>query len=178
MNWHPKRAVKSGPLTPLEPNPRPLHPGVTIGHVHMKAADLNKIYDFYVGVLGFDVTFRMPEALFLSAGGYHHHLAFNTWQTEGASAAPANTTGLYHIALNYPTEQALGDALRRLVEAKYPLSGTSDHGTHVAIYLNDPEGNGLELAWDRPSEDWPLDDEGHLAFVSGRVDLLALLEKA
>ena len=167
-----------GPVVPAEKNPRPLEPGVEIGHVHMRAGDLDRIHEFYVGVLGFDVVVRMPDAIFLSAGGYHHHLAFNTWQSHGGSPPPAGSTGLYHIAIRYPTRAALGDALRRLVEAKWPLDGATDHGTHLALYLRDPEQNGLELAWDRPQDEWPLDEDGHLAFVSARPDLNALLADA
>jgi catechol 2,3-dioxygenase len=167
-----------GPVVPAEKSPRPLEPGVEIGHVHMRAGDLDRIHDFYVGVLGFDVVVRMPDALFLAAGGYHHHLAFNTWESRGGSPPPRGSTGLYHIAIRYPTRAALGDALRRLVDAKWPLDGATDHGTHLALYLRDPEQNGLELAWDRPPEEWPLDDDGHLAFVSQRPDLNALLADA
>jgi catechol 2,3-dioxygenase len=167
-----------GPVVPAERSPRQLEPGVQIGHVHMRAAYLDRIHDFYVGVLGFDVVVRMPDALFLSAGGYHHHLGFNTWQSRGGSPPPPGSTGLYHVAIRYPTRAALGDALRRLVEAKWPLDGATDHGTHLALYLRDPEQNGLELAWDRPEQEWPLDEDGHLAFVSGRPDLDALLAES
>ena len=133
--------------------------------MHLKAADLDRIHDFYVGILGFDVVVRMPEALFLSAGGYHHHLGFNTWESRGGTPPPPTSTGLYHVAINYPTKAALGDALRRVVEARHPLDGANDHGTHIALYLRDPEQNGLELAWDRPRDEWPLDEAGRLAFV-------------
>jgi catechol 2,3-dioxygenase len=170
--------VTTGPVVPTEHSPRPLPAGVHVGHVHLKAADLEKIHDFYVGILGFDVVVRMPDALFLSAGSYHHHLGFNTWESRGGSAPPPTATGLYHVAINYPTKAALGDALRRLVEARYPLDGTNDHGTHIALYLRDPEENGLELAWDRPRDEWPLDEEGHLAFVGRPPDLKALLAEA
>jgi catechol 2,3-dioxygenase len=141
----------------------------------MKAADLAKIEAFYVGVLGFEIVARLPSALFLSAGGYHHHLAFNTWHSRGGSPAPEQATGLYHIAINYPTRHDLGDALRRLAEAGHPLPGASDHGTHEAVYLADPEGNGLELAWDRPQGEWPLDENGHLIPVIDPLDLDELL---
>jgi catechol 2,3-dioxygenase len=170
--------AEQGDIAPAEPSPRPLAEGVDIGHVHLKAADLDAIHDFYVGVLGFDVVVRLPDALFMSAGGYHHHLAFNTWTSRGGQAPPAGTTGLYHVAIRYPTKAALGDALRRLVDTKWPLDGATDHGTHLALYLRDPEQNGLELAWDRPREEWPLDDDGHLAFVGGRPDLDELLAAA
>ena len=165
-------------FAPLEASPRPLERGVEIGHVHLKAADLDRIRDFYVGVLGFDVVARMPDALFLSAGGYHHHLGFNTWHSRGGPPPARNATGLYHVAIRYPSRAALGDALRRLVDAKWPLDGATDHGTHIALYVRDPEQNGLELAWDRPPSEWPLDAEGHLQFVGGPLDLQALLNEA
>jgi len=162
-------------VAPAERGARPIPPGVDIGHVHLKAADLSRIKDFYVGVLGFDVVVELPDALFMSAGGYHHHLAFNTWESRGGSPPPHGSTGLYHVAIRYPRRAALGDALRRLVEAKWPLDGASDHGTHEALYLRDPEGNGLELQWDRPVEEWPREADGRLAFVRSRVDLDSLL---
>lgn len=164
-------------VVPRERSERPIDPGVDIGHVHMRAADLDKIHDFYVGVLGFDVIFRMPEAIFLSAGGYHHDLAFNTWESKGGPPAPPGSTGLYHIAIRYPTRAALGDALRRLVAADWPLDGVNDHGTHEALYLSDPERNGLELYWDRPQEEWPRDEEGHLTFANRRLDLEGLFKE-
>jgi catechol 2,3-dioxygenase len=167
-----------GRVQPWERSERPIDPGVDIGHVHMRAADLDKIHAFYVELLGFDVVARMPDALFLSAGGYHHDLAFNTWQSKGGPPAPPGTTGLYHIALRYPTREALGDALRRLTESGWPLDGASDHGTHEALYLRDPEGNGLELAWDRPQEEWPLDEDGRLTWFRREVDLESLLAAA
>ena len=166
--------VNSG-VSPSERSPRPIPAGVDIGHVHLKAADLGRIKDFYVGILGFDVVIEMPDALFLSAGGYHHHLAFNTWESAGGSPPPRSATGLYHVAIRYPTRAALGDALRRLVEAQWPLEGASDHGTHEALYLRDPEQNGLELAWDRPPEDWPREADGRIGFVRSHVDLASLL---
>jgi catechol 2,3-dioxygenase len=174
----PKPVVDHGPIVPAEPSPQPLDARVEIGHVHLKAADLDRIHDFYVGLLGFDVVSRLPDALFLSAGGYHHHLAFNTWQTLGGPPAPPEATGLYHIAIRYPTRSALADALRRLGDAGWPLEGATDHGTHVALYLRDPEQNGLELEWDRPRDEWPRDEDGHLAFAGARPDLRALLEEA
>ncbi|HZT14666.1 MAG TPA: VOC family protein [Gaiellaceae bacterium] len=178
MSFAPKPVVRRGPLVPAEANARPLDAGVEIGHVHLKAADLDRIHAFYVDVLGFDVVVRLPDALFLSAGGYHHHLAFNTWQSLGGAPPPAEATGLYHVAIRYPTRAALGDALRRLAEANWPLDGATDHGTHIAVYLRDPEQNGVELEWDRPREEWPLDEDGRLAFVGGRPDLAALLRDA
>jgi catechol 2,3-dioxygenase len=165
-------------LAPLSRSADPIAPGVEIGHVHLKAADLERIRAFYVGVLGFDVVIDLPDALFVSAGGYHHHLGFNTWESRGGSPPPHGTTGLYHVAIRYPTRAALGDALRRLVEARWPIDGATDHGTHEAIYLRDPEQNGLELAWDRPRDQWPRDAGGHLGFVHERVDLQSLLDEA
>ncbi len=165
-------------VTPAERAPQPVAAGTRIGHVHLKTADIQRVHDFYVGVLGFDVIVRMPDALFLSAGGYHHHLGFNTWESAGGSPPPAGTTGLYHVAINYPTRTALGDALRRLIDAGWQLDGASDHGTHEALYLRDPDENGLELAWDRPESEWPRDADGKLAFVRSRPDLDSLLAAA
>ena len=152
-------------VTPAERSDRPIAAGVDIGHVHLKTADIGRVRDFYVGILGFDVVTRLGDtALFISSGGYHHHLAFNTWESKGGSPPPAGTTGLYHVAIRYPTRAALGDALRRLQQADWPLDGASDHGTHEALYLRDPDGNGLELYWDRPEEQWPVDADGKLSF--------------
>jgi len=165
-------------VSPQQASPRPLDPRVEIGHVHLKAGDLGRIRAFYVDLLGFDVVVELPDVLFLSAGGYHHHLAFNTWESQGGPPPPRDATGLYHVALRYPTRAALGDALRRLVEVGWPLEGASDHGTHLALYLRDPEQNGLELSWDRPPEQWPRDGEGRLVDVRARVDLQELLAEA
>lgn len=165
----------TGSVQPREQGARPIPAGVDIGHVHLKANDLQKIKDFYVGILGFDVVMEMPQALFLSAGGYHHHLAFNTWESQGGRPAPPGSTGLYHVAIRYPTRAALGDAFRRLAEAGWLLDGFNDHGTHEALYLRDPEENGLELCWDRPIEEWPLDDSGNLGWADRRLDLAGLL---
>ena len=162
-------------IKPRAKSDRPIDAGVDIGHVHLRAADLEKIRAFYVGILGFDVMVELPGALFLAAGGYHHTLGFNTWESKGGTPPPPGTTGLYHVAIRYPTRAALGDALRRLVEAGWPLSGVNDHGTHEALYLDDPDGNGLELAWDRPEAEWPRDAEGHLTFGNRRLDLEGLL---
>ena len=170
--------LKNSGVTPVERAPRPIAPGVDIGHVHLKTADIQRVHDFYVGVLGFDVMVRMPDALFLSAGGYHHHLGFNTWESAGGSPPPPGTTGLYHVAIRYPTRAALGDALRRLIDAKWQIDGASDHGTHEALYLRDPDQNGLELAWDRPESEWPRDAEGRLTFERARPDLDDLLAAA
>lgn len=162
-------------IKPVERAPRPIDAGVDVGHVHMRAGDLQKIKDFYVGILGFDVVIEGPTMLFLAAGGYHHTLGFNTWESKGGQPAAPGTTGLYHIAIRYPTRAALGDALRRLRDAGYPIDGFNDHGTHEAIYLRDPEENGLELCWDRPPEEWDRDAQGHYALGNRRLDLAGLL---
>lgn len=161
----------------IERSARPIDPGVSIGHVHLKTADIERVHVFYVGILGFDVIWHLPTALFVSAGGYHHHLGFNTWESKGGSPPPPGTTGLYHVAIKYPTRAALGDAFRRLVDAGWPLDGFNDHGTHEALYLRDPDENGLELAWDRPESEWPRDAEGHLEFSNRRLDLEGLLRE-
>src|SRR6476620_11486352 len=133
-----------------------IDPGVDIGHVHLKVADVDRSLEFYRDVLGFEVQQRWgADAAFISAGGYHHHIGLNSWESRGASPPPPGTTGLYHVAIRYPTHAALADALRRLVDAGIPLTGASDHGVSVALYLNDPDRNGVELYWDRPREDWP-----------------------
>jgi catechol 2,3-dioxygenase len=139
-----------------QPTLRPIDAGVDIGHVHLKVADLERALGFYRGVLGFELMARYgTEAAFVSAGGYHHHIGLNTWQSKGGSPPSPGTTGLFHAAIRYPTRRALADALRRLAEARVPLEGASDHGVSEALYLSDPDGNGLELYWDRPREDWP-----------------------
>jgi catechol 2,3-dioxygenase len=162
-------------IKPVERAPRPIDAGVDIGHVHMRAGDLQKIKDFYVGILGFDVMIEGPTMLFIAAGGYHHTLGFNTWESKGGQRAAPGTTGLYHIAIRYPTRAALGDALRRLRDADYAIDGFNDHGTHEAIYLHDPEENGLELCWDRPPEEWDRDAEGHYTLGNRKLDLAGLL---
>jgi catechol 2,3-dioxygenase len=135
---------------------RPIDPGVDIGHVHLKVADLDRALEFWHGVLGFDVTHRYgDEVVFLSAGGYHHHIALNTWESRGGSPPPSGTTGLYHVAIRYPDRRTLAEALRRVLDAGIRLDGASDHGVSEALYLHDPDGNGVELYRDRPREDWP-----------------------
>ena len=164
-------------VEPRYRNPRPMAAGVDIGHVHLRAADLARIRAFYVDILGFDVTVDMPSALFVSAGGYHHTLGFNTWESKGgpqARPAPPACTTSPSATRPGPT---FGDALRRLLEADWPVDGANDHGTHEAIYLRDPEGNGLELCWDRPEEEWPVNAEGHLAFTGRKPDLEGLLRE-
>jgi len=169
--------IPSSRITPIEQNRHPIDARVDIGHVHLKTADLQKIYDFYVGILGFDVVVRMPTALFLSAGGYHHDLGFNTWESKGGSPPPTHTTGLYHVAIRYPDQGSLGDALLRLQEASWPLDGVNNHGTHEALYLRDPDENGLELYYDFHESEWPVDKNGHLDFLAGhkQLDLKGLL---
>jgi catechol 2,3-dioxygenase len=156
----------------------PIDPGVRIGHVHLKVADLDRALGFYRGVLGFELTQRYgPGAAFVSAGGYHHHIGLNVWESRGGSPPPRGTTGLYHLAILYPTRAALADALRRLVEAGIPLEGASDHGVSEALYLRDPDGNGVELYRDRPAEEWPRDDEGNIAMTTRPLDVEALLRE-
>jgi catechol 2,3-dioxygenase len=156
-----------------------IDPRVDIGHVHLKVADIERSLAFYTGVLGFEFQQRMgDEAAFVSAGGYHHHIGLNTWQSKGASPAPPGHTGLFHVAIRYPDRATLADALRRLVEAGVPLSGASDHGVSEAIYLADPDGNGIELYRDRPREEWPHDPDGKVAMMTIPLDLNALLAEA
>jgi catechol 2,3-dioxygenase len=146
-----------------------------IGHVHLKVSNLERAVGFYHGVLGFAVTQRFGDsAAFLSAGGYHHHIGLNTWESLGGHAPAPGTTGLYHVAIRYPDRAALGDALRRLESARIPLDGASDHGVSEALYLRDPDGNGLELYWDRPREEWPRAADGSLQMVTERLELASL----
>jgi catechol 2,3-dioxygenase len=157
----------------------PVPPGTRIGHVHLKVADLDRALAFYSGVLGFELMQKYgTQAAFVSAGGYHHHIGLNTWESLGGTPPPPGHTGLFHTAILYPTRRDLADALRRLMEAKIPLDGASDHGVSQALYLRDPDGNGVELYWDRPPEEWPRDAAGHLAMVTERLDLRALLAEA
>ena len=157
----------------------PLDPRVDIGHVHLKVSDIDRALAFYRDVLGFEVTQSYGDsAVFLSAGGYHHHLALNTWESRGGSPPPPGATGLYHVAIRYPDRATLGDALRRLVENGIPISGATDHGVSEAIYLADPDGNGIELYRDRPQEEWPRTPEGELRMIGDPIDLDALLAEA
>ncbi len=159
-----------------QPVARPIHPGVRIGHVHLKVADLERSLAFYCGVLGFELMQRYgTQAAFISAGGYHHHIGLNTWESQGGSPPPPGTTGLYHVAILYPTRAALADALIRLSEAGIPLQGASDHGVSEALYLSDPDGNGIELYFDRPQDQWPRTADGELQMVTRRLDLQNLL---
>lgn len=157
-----------------------IDPRADIGHVHLKVSDIERSLGFYCGVLGFEVMQRWGDsAAFVSAGGYHHHLGLNTWESRGGSPPPPGTTGLYHVAIRYPTRPALADALRRLVDARIPLTGASDHGVSIALYLHDPDANGIELYWDRPQEEWPRPPDGKgVAMFTEPVDLQALLAEA
>jgi catechol 2,3-dioxygenase len=155
-----------------------IDPGVDIGHVHLKVANLDRALDFYCGVLGFELMqYYGDSAAFVSAGGYHHHIGLNTWHSKGGSPPPPNTTGLYHVAIRYPDRRALADAVGRLLENGIRISGASDHGVSEAIYLRDPDGNGLELYRDRPKEEWPRDAGGELLMVSEPLDLEGLLSE-
>ena len=159
----------------------PIDPRVDIGHAHLKVADIERALDFYRGVLGFEEQARYgDQAVFISAGGYHHHIGLNTWESRGGSPPPPGTTGLYHVAIRYPTRAALADALRRLLDAKIPLQGASDHGVSEALYLRDPDENGVELYWDRPSEQWPGREDGAagVAMFAAPLDLTELLRAA
>jgi catechol 2,3-dioxygenase len=157
----------------------PINPGVDIGHVHLKVADLERALGFYCGVLGFELTQRYGEgAAFVSAGGYHHHIGLNTWESLGGSPPPPGTTGLYHTAIRYPDRASLADALRRVLDAGIRLDGASDHGVSEALYLRDPDDNGVELYRDRPREEWPRDATGALVMVTGPLNIRALLREA
>ena len=158
---------------------RPIDAGVRIGHVHLKVADLQRALHFYCGVLGFELQQLFgDQAAFISAGGYHHHIGLNTWESRGGKAPPSGTTGLYHTAILYPTRAALGDALKRLMAANIELDGASDHGVSEALYLRDPDDNGVELYWDRPESEWPRDATGTLAMGTKRLDPRQVLAAA
>jgi catechol 2,3-dioxygenase len=160
-----------------EANP-PIDPGACIGHVHLKVADIERSLAFYCGVLGFQLMQRMGKsAAFISAGGYHHHIGLNTWESRGGSPPAPGTTGLYHVAILYPSRAALADALRRLITARIPLDGASDHGVSEALYLRDPDGNGVELYRDKPKDQWPRAKDGELAMVTEALDLEELLKQ-
>jgi catechol 2,3-dioxygenase len=153
--------------------------GTRIGHVHLKVADLDRALGFYCGVLGFEVTQRLGHsAAFISAGGYHHHIGLNTWESQGGTPPPAGTTGLYHLAILYPTRADLGRALKALIDNGVALDGASDHGVSEALYLRDPDQNGVELYWDRPQEQWPRTASGEISMVTGPLDLHGLLAAA
>lgn len=149
-----------------------------IGHVHLKVRDIEQSLKFYRDILGFEITQHYgSSAVFLSAGGYHHHIGLNTWHSKNAGPAPINSAGLYHVAILYPTRKDLAEVLLRLIKAKYPLTGASDHGVSHALYLNDPDQNGVELYWDRPKEEWPLDAKGNLQMITEALDLEDLLSE-
>lgn len=159
-------------------NSPPIDAQVRIGHVHLKVADLDRALKFYRDVLGFELTQRFgSQAAFLSAGGYHHHIGLNTWESADGSPPPPGTTGLYHVAIVYPTRALLADALRRLLAAGIELDGAADHGVSEALYLRDPDGNGVELYWDRPQEQWPRTPDGGLAMFTRALDFDALRDE-
>jgi catechol 2,3-dioxygenase len=161
----------------MSPNP-PVIAGTRIGHVHLKVADLERALGFYCGVLGFELQQRRGDsAAFISAGGYHHHIGLNTWESKGGHPPPPGSTGLYHTAILYPTRPALADALHRVLSAGIPLDGASDHGVSEALYLRDPDENGVELYWDRPKEAWPRTADGALAMFTQRLDVEDLLRQ-
>ena len=173
-----------GPFDPVEAAERPIDPGVRIGHVHLRTADIDRVRAFYVGVLGFDVVFEARDVpgwgttgdiLFLSAGGYHHHLGFNTWKSAGGSPQPDGVTGLHHVGLHFYTREQLAEAVGRVLDAGIPIRAALDHGTHEAVYLADPDGNDLELAWDRPFERWVPYDSPDAPAIDARLDLEELL---
>ena len=156
-----------------------MDPEVRIGHVHLKVADLQRALDFYCGVLGFEITQRLgSSAAFISAGGYHHHIGLNTWESLGGSPPPLGSTGLYHTAILYPTRAALAEALRQVLNAGIALDGAADHGVSEALYLRDPDQNGVELYWDRPAAEWPRTQDGKLAMFTRALDLRGLLAEA
>jgi catechol 2,3-dioxygenase len=155
-----------------------LDPRVDIGHVHLKVSDIDRALAFYSGVLGFELQQRLgDQAAFVSAGGYHHHIGLNTWESAGAPPPPRNTTGLYHVAVRYPDRATLADAVRRVLDAGIRLDGASDHGVSEALYLRDPDGNGIELYRDRAREEWPLTSDGELQIISAPLDVEALLRE-
>ncbi len=160
-------------------NLKAIDPGVRIGHVHLKVSDLQRSIHFYCDVLGFEITQRYgSQAVFISAGGYHHHIGLNTWESFGGSAPPQGSTGLFHVAILYPSRKSLAEAFRRLIEAGIPLIGASDHGVSEALYLRDPDENGIELYWDRPKDEWPRTPDGELAMFTQRLDMNRLLQEA
>jgi catechol 2,3-dioxygenase len=173
-----------GPVEPVEPAERPIDPAVRIGHVHLRTADIDRVRAFYVGIMGFDAVFEARDVpgwgttgdiLFLSAGGYHHHLAFNTWKSAGGPPQPDGVTGLHHVALNFSSQERLAEVVQRLLDAGVALRQLSDHGTHLAVYLSDPDGNDLELAWDRPFDQWPAYGSQDAPAIDAPLDLEQLL---
>src|ERR1700687_2271846 len=169
-------AAQSNIASDAEAHAAPINPGVRIGHVHLKVADVDRALDFYCGVLGFELPRGSgAQAACISAGAYHHHTGLNPGESRGGPPPPAGSTGLYHLAILYPTRAELADALRRLIEAKIPLEGASDHGVSEALYLRDPDDNGGELYWDRPKQAWPFTADGNLAMFTRKLDLMNLL---
>jgi len=175
-----------GSVKPAQRSERPIDPRVTIGHVHLRTTDIDRVRGFYVDLLGFDVVAEARDVpgwgttgdlLFVSAGGYHHHLGFNTWKSAGGGPQPDGVAGLHHVAIRYPSRAALADALQRLRGVDWPIRQATDHGTHEAIYVSDPDGNDVELMWDRPVAEWPLDDAGRIRFVGDDLDLDGLLRE-
>ena len=159
-----------------QPTPKPIDPHTRIGHVHLKVADLERALNFYCGVLGFELMQRFgSQAAFISAGGYHHHIGLNTWESKGGKPPAPGTTGLFHTAILYPTRAALADALRRVLAASIEIDGAADHGVSEAIYLRDPDQNGVEIYWDRPREQWPRTPDGELSMFTRALDLDSLL---
>lgn len=157
---------------------RAIDPGTEIGHVHLKVADLKRALDFYVGVLGFELQQMYgTDAAFVSAGGYHHHIGLNTWESRGGKQPAQGSTGLYHFAIRYPSRSALADALGRLLDAGHPLDGASNHGVSEALYISDPDGNGVELYWDRPRDEWPRTRDGSIAMQTLPLDIQKLLSE-
>ena len=168
--------IKKDSFRPIQHNGKPISPGARIGHVHLKVAYIERALGFYCGVLGFELIARFgQEVAFVSAGGYHHHIGLNTWESRGGSPPPPGTTGLYHLAILYPTRTDLSDALRRIVGAGIQLDGASDHGVSEALYLRDPDENGVELCWDRPREQWPLLADGQIQMFTKALDIDSLL---
>jgi catechol 2,3-dioxygenase len=159
-------------------DPYSIPPATRIGHVHLKVSDLQRSLDFYCGLLGFELVMMYgKDAAFISAGGYHHHIGLNTWQSKGGKPAPKNAAGLFHTAILFPTRKDLAIIFKRLNEAKYPLTGAADHGVSEALYLDDPDENGVELYWDRPKADWPLDENGDLTMYTRQLDVNGLLRE-
>jgi catechol 2,3-dioxygenase len=153
-------------------------PGTRIGHVHLKVADIERSLLFYRDILGFEITqWYGKDAVFISAGGYHHHIGLNTWHSKGRGPAPVASAGLYHAAILYPERKDLAAALQRLIRAKYPISGAADHGVSEALYMNDPDGNGIELYWDKPKDQWPRDEDGNIQMVTETLDVEGLLRE-
>ena len=171
----PDTAMPDTGLPQTAPPTTPINPGVRIGHVHLKVSNLDRALRFWRDALGFEVQQQRPQAAFLSAGGYHHHIGLNSWESAGGQPPPPGTTGLYHVAILYPTRADLADALKRLVAHGVQLDGAADHGVSEALYLHDPDMNGIELYWDKPESEWPRNPDGSIAMVTQRIDLNDLI---